>query len=64
MQGYLKRNIESIIKSYIKHFPVTAILGPRQCGKSTLIKEINKNLSDIIYLDLQSDVDIAKLKDP
>jgi len=64
MQGYIKRNIESVIKSYLKHFPATAVLGPRQCGKSTLVKEINKNFPDFIYLDLQSEVDIAKLKDP
>lgn len=47
---FIKRDIESSIKSGAKQVPVIAIIGPRQSGKSTLAKEIFKNH---IYLDMQ-----------
>lgn len=44
--------------------PVTAILGPRQCGKTTLAKYIMQDFDNSIYLDLESLRDIRKLNDP
>jgi predicted AAA+ superfamily ATPase len=46
----------------IKKNPVTAILGPRQCGKTTLAKEILKHFEDYVYLDLERPSDLAKLE--
>ncbi|MEI7897445.1 MAG: AAA family ATPase [bacterium] len=40
MNGYLKRNEEAEILENLTHFPAVAILGPRQCGKSTLAKHL------------------------
>lgn len=37
---YVKRNIESKLLEYLLLFPVVAVTGPRQSGKSTLIKQI------------------------
>ena len=37
---YYPRQIEKTIKKYIKIFPAIAIIGPRQSGKSTTLKEI------------------------
>ncbi len=34
---YIHRNIESTLKKYITAFPIVAITGPRQSGKSTLL---------------------------
>ena len=39
MQGYIHRQIEHELKRYIKQFPAVAITGPRQSGKSTLLRE-------------------------
>ena len=51
---YLNRTIEGAVIEAIENFPVTAIIGPRQCGKSTLAKQIISNVSsDILYLDLE-----------
>ena len=51
---YLNRIIEGAVIEAIENFPVTAIIGPRQCGKSTLAKQIISNVSsDILYLDLE-----------
>ena len=51
-----------IVKA-IKRSKVTAILGPRQCGKTTLAKEISKEIQSH-FLDLESPTDRAKLQNP
>jgi predicted AAA+ superfamily ATPase len=44
--------------------PAIAILGPRQCGKTTLAKTYGAlQGNDFIYLDLESPTDKAKLTD-
>ncbi|MES2614748.1 MAG: ATP-binding protein [Bdellovibrionota bacterium] len=46
----------------LKLFPVVCLIGPRQCGKSTLVKELLKHLNiEYIFLDLERDSDLAKL---
>lgn len=61
---YIQRAIEPEILSSLEHNPVTAILGPRQCGKSTLAKHIIENFSkEAIYLDLERPSDLRKLDD-
>jgi uncharacterized protein len=44
--------------------PITAILGPRQCGKSTLAKAFLQGNTRSLYLDLEKPSDLAKLRDP
>ena len=44
--------------------PVTAVLGPRQCGKTTLVKMIIDQNPDNIYLDLERPDDLRALSDP
>ncbi len=62
---YRPRIVEDEIAYTIKHFPVTAIIGPRQAGKSTLIKHLLKSYSkESLYLDLERPSDLEKLKDP
>lgn len=52
------------METYRKIFPVVAVLGPRQCGKSTLVKHLTSQMNNIIYLDLQNPADLNKLNDP
>ncbi|MBK9138902.1 MAG: ATP-binding protein [Verrucomicrobia bacterium] len=47
----------------LKHSPVTAILGPRQCGKTTLAREIGRR-ENAVYFDLELPEDRAKLANP
>jgi len=61
---YFRRNLESELQKYLKIFPIVAILGPRQCGKSTLVKQLLTTESNAIYLDLQNLEDLNKLQDP
>jgi uncharacterized protein len=60
----INRYIHSRVLEYQKIFPVVAILGPRQCGKSTLARMIIEGQSTYIYLDLEKNSDLNKLNDP
>ena len=64
MHDFIKRNILNQLQKYLTIFPAIAILGPRQCGKSTLVKSLNKNFKEILYLDLQKESDLNKLSEP
>ena len=62
---YIRRNIESRLINLLNYFPAVAILGPRQAGKTTLVKEIRKQLNrESIYLDLENPVDLGALEHP
>ena len=64
MHDFIERKVESTIRQYLKIFPVVAVLGPRQCGKSTLIKKLSQNWGASLFLDLQNDSDLSKLDQP
>lgn len=51
---FIERDLEKPIRAGAKQVPVVAVVGPRQSGKSTLIKKMFK---DFVYLDMQ-DADI------
>lgn len=64
MHGLLERNIGTFVKENLALFPAIAILGPRQCGKSTLTKMLFKDSNTFLYIDLQNLEDQNKLKEP
>ena len=65
MQGkYVERKLQIEINSCLKDFPAVSILGPRQCGKSTLARKIIRDAGDTVYLDLELPSDIQKLSEP
>ncbi len=64
MQGYINREKEDQIKAYLANFPVVAILGPRQSGKTTLAQKIVDETNASVYLDLEKPSDLRKLQDP
>jgi predicted AAA+ superfamily ATPase len=61
---FQNRILEQAIDTYRKIFPIVAILGPRQCGKSTLVKKMFSGNDQSVYLDLQNLEDLNKLNDP
>ncbi len=63
MHGYVKRAAEKKVRRSLARSPAVAILGPRQCGKSTLAKRVIESLP-AVYLDLQDRVDRNKLAEP
>ncbi|MCG2712732.1 MAG: ATP-binding protein [Candidatus Omnitrophica bacterium] len=61
----IKREIQNTVIKSLKNFPVVGILGPRQVGKTTLAREIQKKYkSKAVYLDLELPSDINKLQEP
>ncbi len=64
MHTFLERQITSKITQKLANNPVVALLGPRQCGKSTLAKKIISHLKPAIYLDLELPSDQNKLTNP
>lgn len=64
MNNFVERDLLNHLKKYLEIFPAVAVLGPRQCGKSTLIKSLGTHFEGIIYLDLQSASDLNKLVEP
>jgi predicted AAA+ superfamily ATPase len=46
-----KRYIGAKIERLLDMFPVVAVIGPRQCGKSTLVQQLRP---DWKYYDLES----------
>lgn len=60
---YLSRVIENQLGIALKNNPVTGIIGPRQCGKSTLAKKMLAHYTNVVYLDLERPSDLQKLTD-
>lgn len=52
------------VKACLRDFPAVAILGPRQCGKSTLSNMLISGKKESLYLDLESPADLKKLEEP
>ncbi len=48
----------------IKEAPVTVLLGPRQCGKTTLAREFAAPRTGTFFFDLEDPRDFARLADP
>ena len=64
MHKFVERDLIKHLKKYLTIFPAVAILGPRQCGKSTLVKSLSQHFDSILYLDMQKESDLNKLKEP
>ena len=65
MVMYLPRSIYPDVKKRLENFPVVGIIGPRQVGKTTLVRHlIPETERDTVYLDLESISDMQKLDHP
>ena len=52
------------VQAALRRNPVTAILGPRQCGKTTLARMIFSRHKPVRYLDLEDPAVLASLENP
>lgn len=55
--------LEQTVRSALRESPVVALLGPRQCGKTTLARRIVGDERDRFF-DLEDAVDVARLESP
>jgi len=56
MQIMIKRDLAQLINRRLEKYPAVGLLGPRQCGKTTLAKSFTG-----IYFDLEAESDRVKL---
>jgi len=60
----IKRKSEIELVELLDEFPVVALLGPRQTGKTTLAEHLaGMHKGKTLYLDLETPSDLAKLRD-
>lgn len=54
------------IRELLQSFPIIGITGPRQSGKTTIVRQIigTEKQTDFIYIDLENPEDDTKLADP
>ena len=58
----IRRALEPTVRAALENFPVVALLGPRQVGKTTLALEIaRQSARPMVHLDLERDSDLSKL---
>jgi predicted AAA+ superfamily ATPase len=64
IQGMLKRlQLLARLQAGLRTSPAVALLGPRQCGKTTLARQLAGS-SKSTYFDLENPVDLARLSEP
>ena len=64
-EGKIVRSILKSLEKSLENMPATAILGPRQCGKTTLVKQFAKNNDNFVLLDMENPADVQVLtQDP
>lgn len=60
---YIQRSLESVLKRAVREFPVVIVTGPRQSGKTTLLKHLYAG--SYTYVSLESpDIRAAAGEDP
>lgn len=61
----IHRSLQSLIEKSLENFPVVGLIGPRQCGKTTLARMVQQGRSpEPLFLDLELPTDIFKLSEP
>lgn len=64
LQNLIPRAYNTNIIRQLKSFPIVALIGPRQSGKTTLAKEVlAQQKTPSLYLDLELQSDLVKLDD-
>jgi predicted AAA+ superfamily ATPase len=58
----ISRRLENTVREALAYNSTTAILGPRQVGKTTIALNIAEHVESV-YLDLESQIDLEKVRD-
>lgn len=64
MDSLLRTDYLQRIATAIARSPVVALLGPRQCGKTTLAKQYARTAGQVTFFDLESVPDLHRLENP
>ena len=61
----IRRQLETALADALRKFPVVALVGARQVGKTTLARALQEGaFAASVYLDLERPSDLAKLEEP
>jgi uncharacterized protein len=61
----IQRAVGIRLLKLLKQFPAVGIIGPRQCGKTTIAKTFQRSgKKKVLYFDLESPADARKFEDP
>ena len=63
MNKYISRSLEPVLKKAVSEFPVVFLTGPRQSGKTTLLRRLFGERFRYVSLD-QPDIRISASEDP
>ncbi|HUD08701.1 MAG TPA: ATP-binding protein [Candidatus Saccharimonadales bacterium] len=55
---YIKRKLEDTISKYLEKREILAIVGPRQAGKTTLLKKVQSELKNSVFLSFEDREDL------
>ncbi|MEM7654487.1 MAG: ATP-binding protein [Bacteroidota bacterium] len=65
MKTFIPRQATETILTWATFFPAVALVGPRQVGKTSLVRHLQAVLDrPSLYLDLENPADLAKLDQP
>jgi uncharacterized protein len=62
----IPRKLAKFVKKSLEQFPVCALVGSRQVGKTTLAKQVAEELypDRVVHLDLENPQDLSRLTEP
>ena len=63
MNSYITRSLEPVIKKAAKEFPAVVLIGPRQSGKTTMLKHVFGNEYRFVSVE-PPDIRVAAREDP
>lgn len=63
-ENVIPRALLPRVQQRLLNMPAVGIIGPRQCGKTTLAKQVLAQHQTALYLDLERPSDAGKLRDP
>ena len=50
---YIKRFLEETLRKYLPAKEILAVIGPRQSGKTTLLRQLFSGLPQAVFLDFE-----------